>query len=44
MHVTDEARQRGFTTTGAMVISKPSGKKATEAKTGCFTEIDNPRD
>jgi 3',5'-cyclic AMP phosphodiesterase CpdA len=44
VHITDEARERGFTTIGTMVINKSSGKKATEAKTGCFTETDNPRE
>ena len=44
VRLTDEARERGFTTIGAMLIDKSSGKKTTRAKTGCFLEGDNPRE
>lgn len=42
--IAEEARERGFATIGTMVIDKSTGKKVTGAKTGCFTEADNPRE
>ena len=44
VRITEEARERGFATIGTMIIEKSAGRKVTRAKTGCFTEIDNPRE
>ncbi len=42
--IAEDMRERGFATIGTMVMDKAGGRKVTRAKTGCFLEIDNPRE